>query len=95
LESLKIKETDRLIALQNELQKFGAVVHIKNDSELIIEAKILTNSNLAIKTYEDHRMAMAFAPLFLDFDIKIENPEVVVKSYPSFWEDLELVKNGL
>jgi 3-phosphoshikimate 1-carboxyvinyltransferase len=91
LESLKIKETDRLIALQNELQKFGAVLHIKNDSELLIEAKTLVKSDVPIETYEDHRMAMAFAPLFLDFDIEIENPEVVVKSYPSFWEDWALI----
>lgn len=92
LQSLKIKETDRLLALQTELQKFGAVLHIKNDSELLIEAKILTESKLAIQTYEDHRMAMAFAPLFLHFNIKIKNPTVVVKSYPNFWQDLELIR---
>ncbi|WP_333694755.1 3-phosphoshikimate 1-carboxyvinyltransferase [Flavobacterium sp.] len=93
LHTLKIKETDRLEALKNELTKFGANVSITNDS-LTLDARtpILwrgVGGEVSIKTYQDHRMAMAFAPLALKTPISIEEAEVVSKSYPTFWDDLE------
>lgn len=90
LHTLKIKETDRLIALQNELTKLGATLAISNDS-LHLEAAPVVHSNVSIATYNDHRMAMAFAPLALKAPIIIEEVEVVSKSYPTFWEDLKAV----
>jgi 3-phosphoshikimate 1-carboxyvinyltransferase len=88
LHTLKIKETDRLVALQNELEKLGAKVAITNDS-LTLEATDEIKQNIIIKTYQDHRMAMAFAPLALKVPILIEEAEVVSKSYPNFWQDLQ------
>ena len=88
LHTLKIKETDRLEALKNELTKLGANIFVTNDS-LTLEPSEKINENISIATYQDHRMAMAFAPLALKTSIKIENAEVVSKSYPTFWEDLE------
>lgn len=90
LHTLKIKETDRLVALQNELSKLGAVVSSTKDS-ITIEASTKINSNIKIKTYNDHRMAMAFAPLALRVPIFIEDAEVVSKSYPDFWNDLKSI----
>jgi 3-phosphoshikimate 1-carboxyvinyltransferase len=90
LHTLKIKETDRLEALKNELSKLGAIVSITNDS-LTIEKSNNLNSKISIATYQDHRMAMAFAPLALRVPIVIEDAEVVSKSYPTFWEDLKMV----
>jgi len=88
LHTLKIKETDRLKALKNELEKLGAEVNITNTSlSLISPFKI--NQNKSIKTYQDHRMAMAFAPLSTIVPIDIEEAEVVSKSYPNFWHDFE------
>lgn len=87
LHTLKIKETDRLKALQTELSKLGAKVTITNDS-LTLETSENIHSNIKIATYNDHRMAMAFAPLALKVPISIENAEVVSKSYPDFWKDL-------
>ena len=87
LHTLKIKETDRLIALKNEISKFGAFVKITNDSLHLIVKKNL-KYNIEIDTYNDHRMAMAFAPLGLKVPITINNAGVVSKSYPSFWDDL-------
>jgi 3-phosphoshikimate 1-carboxyvinyltransferase len=87
LHTLKIKETDRLEALKNELTKLGAKVVITNDS-LILETSNTINDNVKIKTYQDHRMAMAFAPLALKIPLMIEDANVVSKSYPTFWEDL-------
>ena len=88
LHTLKIKETDRLVALQNELEKLGAIVRITDDSlQLTSAAKI--NENIKIATYNDHRMAMAFAPLALKTNLYINDYMVVSKSYPTFWEDLE------
>jgi 3-phosphoshikimate 1-carboxyvinyltransferase len=87
LHTLKIKETDRLEALQMELSKLGATVSITADSLTLAPSKRM-NSEVKIATYNDHRMAMAFAPLALKTGIIIENVEVVSKSYPSFWEDL-------
>lgn len=92
LKTLKIKETDRIIALKNELEKFGAEVFITNDSIKIIPKPSLPISKIHIQTYNDHRMAMSFAPLVLKCgELKIENPDVVNKSYPAFWEDLLFV----
>ena len=90
LHTLKIKETDRLQALKNELEKLGASVAISNDT-LTLEPSNTIQSNIKIKTYQDHRMAMAFAPLALKTDIIIEEAEVVSKSYPAFWEDLKSI----
>lgn len=90
LHTLKIKETDRLVALETELKKLGATINVTNDS-LTLEKSIKLNSDVSIATYQDHRMAMAFAPLSLKTDIFIENAEVVSKSYPDFWKDLELI----
>lgn len=90
LHTLKIKETDRLQALQNELTKLGAPVSVTQDS-LTLKASSAINKNISIKTYQDHRMAMAFAPLALKTDLIIEEAEVVSKSYPNFWKDLKSV----
>ena len=90
LHTLKIKETDRLEALKNELTKLGANVSVTNDS-LTLEPSDIINENISIKTYQDHRMAMAFAPLALKVPIIIEEAEVVSKSYPTFWDDLKSV----
>lgn len=90
LHTLKIKETDRLEALKIELSKLGAIVSVTNDS-LMIEKSNNLNSNISIATYQDHRMAMAFAPLALKVPIIIEDADVVSKSYPTFWEDLKSV----
>jgi 3-phosphoshikimate 1-carboxyvinyltransferase len=87
LHTLKIKETDRLEALRIELTKLGANISVTNDSLTLVATKEI-NSNVKIATYNDHRMAMAFAPLALKVPIVIENAEVVSKSYPDFWEDL-------
>jgi 3-phosphoshikimate 1-carboxyvinyltransferase len=90
LHTLKIKETDRLEALKIELTKLGAKVSVTNDS-LTLENSNSINENIAIATYQDHRMAMAFAPLALKVPIHINNTEVVSKSYPDFWNDLKKV----
>ena len=88
LHTLKIKETDRLEALRIELTKLGANISVTNDS-LTLVASDAINHNVKIATYNDHRMAMAFAPLALKVPIIIENAEVVSKSYPDFWEDMK------
>lgn len=88
LHTLKIKETDRLEALKTELSKLGANISVTNDSLTIQQSNNL-NSNIKIATYQDHRMAMAFAPLALKTSLIIEDAEVVSKSYPTFWEDLK------
>ena len=90
LHTLKIKETDRLEALRIELTKLGANISVTNDSLTLIATKDI-NLNIKIATYNDHRMAMAFAPLALKVPIIIENAEVVSKSYPDFWEDLKIL----
>jgi 3-phosphoshikimate 1-carboxyvinyltransferase len=90
LHTLKIKETDRLEALRIEMTKLGANISVTNDS-LTLVATTHINSNVKIATYNDHRMAMAFAPLALKVPISIENAEVVSKSYPDFWEDLKSI----
>ena len=90
LHTLKIKETDRLEALKTELTKLGATISV-TDSTLTLSPGSPPAEGLgeAIKTYQDHRMAMAFAPLALKTSIIIEDAEVVTKSYPAFWEDLK------
>ena len=88
LHTLKIKETDRLEALRIELTKLGGNITVTNDS-LTLEASDTINHNIKIATYNDHRMAMAFAPLALKVPIIIENADVVSKSYPDFWEDMK------
>jgi 3-phosphoshikimate 1-carboxyvinyltransferase len=88
LHTLKIKETDRLEALKIELTKLGAKISVTNDSLTLLPADEI-NHNIKIATYNDHRMAMAFAPLALKVPIIIENAEVVSKSYPDFWEDMK------
>jgi 3-phosphoshikimate 1-carboxyvinyltransferase len=89
LESLRIKETDRIKALQIELRKLGTTL-IEEDGKWILRpGKIDTTTNLFINTYLDHRMAMAFAPLAATVDVTIEDPNVVRKSYPKFWNDVE------
>jgi len=90
LHTLKIKETDRLEALKTEIEKFGAKVEITNDSLQLFPAKTL-NENVSVATYNDHRMAMAFAPLALIVPLNIEDAGVVSKSYPSFWKDMEFL----
>lgn len=88
LHTLKIKETDRLLALKNELSKLGANVSVTNRA-LTLESSNKINFEVAIDTYNDHRMAMAFAPLAIKTTIIINDAEVVSKSYPDFWKDLE------
>ncbi len=88
LQTLKIKETDRIVALKNELEKFGAVLQ-STDSTLEMQPGVNPLVNLQIETYHDHRMAMCIAPLALKHEgICIKNSEVVTKSYPEFWSDL-------
>lgn len=104
LQTLKVKETDRILALKIELEKFGAEVEITENSLFIKGAKtkrsLLTTNNkqstdqssIHIDTYNDHRMAMSFAPLASVYgSLTINNPQVVTKSYPRFWEDLKSV----
>lgn len=88
LHTLKIKETDRLEALKAEIEKFGSQVDITQDSLELFPKKDF-EENVSVATYNDHRMAMAFAPLGLKVPFKIEDAEVVSKSYPGFWEDFE------
>jgi 3-phosphoshikimate 1-carboxyvinyltransferase len=88
LQTLNIKETKRLIALKNELTKLGANVEV-TESNLKLRKTRVIKKNITINTYQDHRMAMSFAPLSLKNQIFIEKPDVVVKSYPRFWDDLE------
>ena len=91
LSTLKIKETDRIEALKTEMRKLGYVIESRNDSELLWDGeRCEPQPELGIDTYEDHRMALAFAPYALKSgSIIINNPQVVTKSYPHFWKDLE------
>lgn len=95
LRTLKIKETDRISALKNEIEKFGVSITAQADSVFIPKNSILRTSNqflpaFNINTYQDHRMAMSFAPLALVCKkLSITNPEVIHKSYPRFWDDLK------
>ena len=76
--------------MKAELTKLGAVINVTNES-LHLERSAEIKENIAIKTYNDHRMAMAFAPLALKVPVKILNAEVVTKSFQKFWEDLQQV----
>lgn len=87
LHTLKIKETDRLVALKTELEKLGAKVRITENS-LHLKPIAVIKKEVLINTYNDHRMAMAFAPLRLKTTLTIKNADVVSKSYPDFWTDL-------
>ena len=88
LHTLKIKETDRLLALKVELEKLGATVIITKDS-LHLKKSIIIKKDIIIDTYDDHRMAMAFATLGIVKPIIINNPQVISKSFPSFWSVLK------
>lgn len=90
LHTLKIKETDRLVALQTELTKLGAEAQVTSEA-LLLQPAANIKSDIVISTYQDHRMAMAFAPLALKTTLTIEEAEVVSKSYPNFWNDLKQV----
>lgn len=87
LHTLKIKETDRLEALKSELTKLGAEIEV-TDKSLHLKASKKINNDVLIKTFDDHRMAMAFAPLLLKTSLEIEDANVVSKSYPDFWKDI-------
>ena len=97
LKSLQIKETDRLRALKNEIAKLGIAVELSTQGDSLSALEIKTSNtsfpgSLSFETYGDHRMAMALAPLALKCGtVKILNPDVVVKSYPHFWSDLQQV----
>lgn len=92
LASLKIKETDRIEALKKELLKIGYVIKDENGKTLLWDGETCEPTFEPIDTYEDHRMAMAFAPAAFKFpQLEINDPEVVSKSYPHFWEDLRKV----
>ena len=93
LQTLKIKETDRILALKNEMKKLGFMITDKKDSILEWNGeRCAPDGDAAIATYEDHRMAMAFAPAALKLDsITIAEPQVVSKSYPLYWENLKEV----
>jgi len=90
LRSLRIKETDRIAALQNELGLLGVEVIVEGDDSMIIPRSKISFQHPRVHTYDDHRMAMAFAPLGLLHEVLIEEPRVVNKSYPSFWRHLEV-----
>ena len=94
LQTLRIKETDRIAALQRELGKLGFLIGVEGDNTMFWNGETTKagseSDDVAIDTYEDHRMAMAFAPVALTRgNITINNPDVVSKSYPRFWEDLK------
>jgi 3-phosphoshikimate 1-carboxyvinyltransferase len=91
IESLKIKETDRVAALQNELAKFGGSLVEVSSARYEVRSSNNLPTEVTIETYDDHRMAMAFAPLALLMDVTIEEPDVVKKSYPTYWEHLETI----
>ena len=91
VESLKIKETDRLLAMKNELKKIGCDFYEEGNYWILEKRSREIDEELLIDTYKDHRMAMAFAPLASKKSIIINDPDVVVKSYPTYWEDLKKV----
>lgn len=91
LHTLKIKETDRLLALKSEIEKMGGKVEVTSNSLKLFSGGDL-KPDIKIATYNDHRMAMAFAPLALKVPLEIMDADVVSKSYPGFWEDLEKLK---
>jgi 3-phosphoshikimate 1-carboxyvinyltransferase len=94
LHTLPIKETDRLAAMQTELSKFGAKVDIDAES-LTLQPTSSLKSDVAVDTYNDHRMAMAFGPLAVKASFRVNDAEVVSKSYPDFWNDLSTLGFGV
>ena len=88
LSSLRIKETDRIAALQTELAKFGASMRETSEGIFKVDTESFAVASQAISTYHDHRMAMAFAPLALLGPLQVEAPAVVRKSFPGFWDEL-------
>jgi 3-phosphoshikimate 1-carboxyvinyltransferase len=92
LQTLKHKETDRILALQKELEKLGLVVD-SSDHSIKLSGKI-TATDVSLSTYNDHRMAMAGALIATQIPVRIENPDVVSKSYPDFWSDLSVLTNN-
>ncbi|WP_245871817.1 3-phosphoshikimate 1-carboxyvinyltransferase [Sediminicola luteus] len=94
LHTLKIKETDRLEALQTELSKLGAQIEV-TDKSLHLKPSTKINEGVSIATYHDHRMAMAFAPLAFKVPLYVEDAMVVSKSYPDFWTDMEKLGLGV
>ena len=91
LESLKIKETDRLIAMKKELKKIGCNFYEANDEWILEKRNNKLPKKLIINTYKDHRVAMSFASLSSKLELVIRDPEVVNKSYPNFWNDIESI----
>lgn len=90
LATLRIKESDRIEVLKREMRKLGFVIREENNSELLWDGEQCEATMEPIDTYEDHRMAMAFAPAAVKFPgMRINNPKVVTKSYPNFWKDLQ------
>ena len=89
LQTLKVKETDRLLALKREIEKFEVDTIAVSDQSITLKNNSKLKSGVSINTYDDHRMAMSFAPLSIINPIVINNPEVVSKSYLNFWSDLE------
>ena len=93
LQTLKHKETDRIIALHNELEKLG--LKVKSDDQTIKLSGNITATELLLSTYNDHRMAMAGSLIATQIPVRIENPDVVSKSYPDFWNDLTALTNRI
>jgi 3-phosphoshikimate 1-carboxyvinyltransferase len=91
LHTLKLKETDRLLALKREIEKFEVDTIAVSDQSITLINNSKLKSGVIINTYDDHRMAMSFAPLSMINPISINNPEVVSKSYLNFWNDLESI----
>ncbi|MBO0933210.1 3-phosphoshikimate 1-carboxyvinyltransferase [Fibrella aquatilis] len=94
IESLKIKETDRVLAIQTELRKFGAdLVEVEPNARYEVKPskQAIATELISVDTYDDHRMAMAFAPIAMLRPVVIEEPSVVAKSYPSFWDDFAMI----
>tara|TARA_Y200000002_G_scaffold375157_1_gene377009 strand:+ start:174 stop:1397 length:1224 start_codon:yes stop_codon:yes gene_type:complete len=91
VESLKIKETDRLLAMKKELSKIGCDFYEESNFWILDVRDNEIDNNISFDTYNDHRMAMALAPIASIKKIYINNPEVVVKSYPNYWEDLQKI----
>jgi 3-phosphoshikimate 1-carboxyvinyltransferase len=96
LESLKVKETDRVLALQNELKKLGATLEeVETNHKYEVRGDFASISRIEpIETYDDHRMAMAFAPVAMQKEITLLDPSVVNKSYPSFWKHVSILLNS-
>ena len=89
LDTLKIKETDRIEALKKEFMKLGVDDIITSDNKIYFNGNQKLNNNIKISTYQDHRMALSFAPLAVIINVSIESPNVVSKSFPDYWEDLK------